>query len=68
VLYVTSRIGVPGIVLIDVLTFGCALVTLLLVRVPMPPASAESEAHRGKFLEELRYGWAYIVARPGCSG
>jgi MFS family permease len=68
VFYVSSRVGVGGIVLIDVLTFGCALLTLSLVRIPVPTPTPESEAHRGKFLEELRYGWGYIVTRPGLFG
>lgn len=68
VLFVDPHIGARGIVLIDVLTFGCALLTLSLVRIPMPPPTSEGKARRGKFLEEIRHGWVYIVTRQGLFG
>lgn len=65
VLYVSANIGVAGIVLIDVLTFGCALLTLAVVHIPPPVPTPESQASSGKLWEEMRYGWVYVASRPG---
>jgi MFS family permease len=61
-------IGLDGIILIDFLTFGAAVFTLLLVRIPDPEKSAESRANQGTLLQEAKFGWAYITARPGLLG
>jgi MFS family permease len=54
-------IGLTGIVVIDLLTFGFALVTLLAVRFPDRLFNRREES----FTSELVGGWRYIVARPG---
>ncbi len=61
-------IGIKGILLIDFATFCCALVTLLIVRMPRPEATAEDKAARGSLLREAAYGWRYIRERPGLLG
>ena len=68
VLYVSAGIELNGIILIDVLTFGCALLTLSLVPIPDPAPSPGSAASRGKVWDELRYGWGYIASRRGLLG
>lgn len=61
-----ETIGVQGIIAIDLSTFGCAVLTLLLVRVPRPAASLEESEQ--SFAAQLGYGLRYITARPGLLG
>nr|MBN1230148.1 MFS transporter [Anaerolineae bacterium] len=65
-LYVS--IGIWGVILIDLLTYGAALVTLLAVRFPQPEKKEGDAADSGTFWEEARYGWVYIRERPGLFG
>ena len=65
-LYVTT--GLNGVVLIDFLTFGFAVGSLLLVRIPQPKVSAEGALSKGSLWKEATYGWKYITARPGLLG
>ncbi|HVR08481.1 MAG TPA: MFS transporter, partial [Thermoanaerobaculia bacterium] len=58
-------VGRQGIVLVDFVTYLAAIGTLLLVRVPSPPASAAGTAARGSLLREARFGWLFIRRRPG---
>jgi MFS transporter, DHA3 family, macrolide efflux protein len=58
-------IQVQGVLLIDFATFLFAFVTLLIVRVPKPPKTAEGAAGKGSLLREAAYGWGYIRARRG---
>lgn len=60
-----GAIGLDGVVWIDVVTFLVAVGTLLVVRIPRPPASAEGAAARGHLLREAVAGWTYIRLRPG---
>jgi predicted MFS family arabinose efflux permease len=61
------EIGLSGVLLIDVVTFLFALVTLLIVRFPRPEASLEGEQSKGSVLQEALFGWSYIRARRGLS-
>jgi MFS family permease len=54
-------VGLPGVILIDFVTFGVALAVLLAVRFPPVPRSREAEAARGSVLREAGYGWRYIL-------
>jgi amino acid adenylation domain-containing protein len=54
-------IGLTGIVLIDLVTFGFAVVTLLAVRFPDRLFNKAEES----FGRELTGGWRYILRRPG---
>jgi DHA3 family macrolide efflux protein-like MFS transporter len=60
-----GTIGLPGVVLIDVVTFLVAVSTLLVVRVPRPAPSAEGAAERRHLLREAAAGWTYIRLRRG---
>ncbi len=60
-----GKIEVQGVILIDFATFLFAVLTLLFVRIPRPPTTAEGRAGRGSLLSEAAYGWAYLAARPG---
>lgn len=65
-LYIT--IGLQGVILVDAVTFSLAVFTLLLVRFPAPPVSAEGASGRGSLLREAAFGWKYILARQGLFG
>jgi hypothetical protein len=59
-------IGIEGIILVDVLSFGAAIVTLLLVRIPRVRHAVESTASGVRtFWAEFREGWRYVAARRG---
>jgi MFS transporter, DHA3 family, macrolide efflux protein len=60
-----TTIKVRGILLIDLASFGFAFLTLLVVRFPRAPQSAESRAARGSLWREIGFGWKYLRARPG---
>jgi MFS family permease len=67
-------IQLQGVILIDVVTFAFAIVTLLLVRFPKARASAKgvrpSDGERTRVLawRDLTFGWTYITSRPGLLG
>ncbi len=54
-----------AVVLADVATFLVALATLAVVRFPAPPRSEEAEAAKGSIWSEAKYGFSYLMARPG---
>ncbi len=66
VLFVT--VGIQGVVMVDFATYLVAILTLLVVRVPRPPATEAGAEGRGSLLHEAAYGWRYIVARKGLLG
>lgn len=57
--------GMQGIILIDFITFGFAVLTLLIIRIPKPKASSEGKEGKGSLLHEAAFGWKYITARRG---
>jgi hypothetical protein len=57
-------VGILGIVLIDLATFGFMVVTLTLVRIPRPVAAPAAVGVR-RFLRDIGAGWAFIIADPG---
>jgi len=61
-------VGLKTILLIDVLTYLVALVTLIAVRFPQPEATEEGRTGKGSFWKEAAYGWTYIRQRPGLLG
>jgi len=61
-------IGLQGVILLDVATFICALVILLLVRFPDVKTTETGKAGRGTLLHEAVYGWRYLKDRPGLLG
>lgn len=65
-------IGLTGIILIDLLTFLVAVLTLLLVQVPSvrnPPSSGEPATNAapngGGWWQEFRAGWGFLQSQPG---
>ena len=65
-LFVT--IGLQGVVVVDFATYIFAVLTLLVVRIPRPKASAEGQAGKGSLWKEAGFGWTYIVSRAGLFG
>lgn len=61
-------IGLRGIMLIDILTFVIAISTILAIRIPKPPVTAEGEAGKGSLWKEAVYGFRYIAARRSLLG
>jgi len=57
--------GLNGIILIDFITFGFAVLTLLAIRVPKPEATEDGQEGKGSLLQEAAFGWKYITARRG---
>ncbi len=62
--FLMTRVALEKILLIDIATFGVALVVLLSVRIPKPPPSADPNARRPSVWTNAFYGWRYIRARP----
>ena len=62
-----SRIDMSGIMVIDLLTFAFAIVTLLIVRVPQPAVSEVGMQSRGGFWKETVFGFHYIRERANLS-
>ncbi len=58
-------IDIWGIILIDTLTFLAAISTLLVMRVPTPERSREGAQPQSSLWQEARFGWVYLLARPG---
>ncbi len=63
-----GRIGMDGIMLIDLTTFLAAFATLLIVRVPRPAVSEVGRASRGSLWQEALFGFGYIRQRRGLRG
>jgi len=53
----------PSVLLIDLASFGVALLTLAITRFPNVEASAQ--ARRESLVREALAGWDFLVARPG---
>ncbi len=60
-------LGLPGVIAIDFGTFLFSICTLLLVRIPDPEPTADTDRPIS-FWAEVIYGWKYIHARPGLMG
>ena len=63
-----GAVGMAGVLLADFGTFLFAVLTLALVRVPRPAASAAARAARGSLTREAALGWTFVKARPGLWG
>lgn len=63
---VLAAFQLPGVLLLDLLTFGVALATLALVRIPRPVRSEEgARVNEQSFWGQIKFGFNYIWARPG---
>jgi DHA3 family macrolide efflux protein-like MFS transporter len=62
------KIGLTGILVIDLLTLIFALVMLMLVDVPSVASGEQSMEGRGGFFKELAYGFHYLFSRASLLG
>jgi len=61
-------LGLGGILAIDLFSATVAIGTLLFVHVPQPPLSKAGREGAGTFLQEMVFGFRYILARPSLLG
>ena len=61
-------ISIQGVLLIDFATFLCAVIALMLARVPAPEAGGGDRPERESLFRDATYGWKFILARPGLFG
>lgn len=61
-------IGIVGIMVIDIITFIYAILTVVVIPIPNPPQSQEGKASKGSLWKESLYGFKYIRERPGLLG
>ncbi|MCC6601558.1 MAG: MFS transporter [Anaerolineae bacterium] len=64
---VVALIGIGGVMIVDVATFGVAMLALLVVRLPRTDKPAAAEASE-PFWQELTGGLRFITARRGLVG
>ena len=58
-----ATVRLPSVLLIDLASFGIALLTLAITR--FPRLEAPAQARQGSLVREALVGWDYLVARPG---
>jgi MFS family permease len=61
-------IGVGGVLLIDTVTYGVAILALIMVYIPNPPRTEEGKKAEGNMLKEAAFGFKYIFERPSLLG
>jgi len=58
-----GSVRLPSVLLIDLASFGLALLTLAITR--FPHLEAPAQARHGSLVREALGGWEYLAARPG---
>jgi len=58
-----ATVRLPSVLLIDLASFGIALITLAITR--FPRLEAPAQPRQGSLVREALGGWDYLVARPG---
>jgi DHA3 family macrolide efflux protein-like MFS transporter len=58
----------PDILWIDLATFGLAIFTLAIAHIPQPAETEVGKEARGNFLQDVFYGFKFILARPSFRG
>jgi MFS transporter, DHA3 family, macrolide efflux protein len=61
-------IKLTGILFIDVVTYGIAILSLAVVFVPQPVRTEEGQKAKGNLWKESIFGFKYIFARPSLIG
>jgi MFS family permease len=61
-------IDMRGIIIIDLITYLIAIVTLILVIIPQPERSKEKVKEKSSLWEDVKFGWTYLVERQGLMG
>ncbi len=62
------KLGMTGIMTIDLFSFSAAFVGLLIIRVPQPAVSVVGAQSRGTFWQETGFGFRYIRERASLRG
>ncbi len=60
-------IGMRGVILIDIVTYLIALLTLVFVRIPQPERAAAG-GDKGTLFKDVAFGWRYLTERRGLLG
>ena len=63
-----GRVGLVGIMAIDVVSFVLAIGALFLIRIPKPSSSSAGCEGQGSLIQESLYGFRYILRRPSLLG
>lgn len=63
-----AAIGLRGIIIIDLVTYLIAFLTLLLVQIPQPEVRDEGEKEKIQIGKDIAYGWCYLMERRGLMG
>ena len=63
-----STIGMQGIILIDVVTYLIAIMTLIIVQIPQPQKQDGSMIGKLSIFEDVAFGWHYLADRQGLLG
>jgi MFS transporter, DHA3 family, macrolide efflux protein len=58
--------GIKLILMLDLVTFGVAFVSLLISRIPQP--AAETQSHESHWLSDIKAGYFFMRNRPGLMG
>jgi len=66
--FLVVTVGISRVIVLDFASFLFAVVTLLLVRFPVPPRTAAGAASSGSIWHEAAFGWSYIRLRRGLLG
>ncbi|RKG71253.1 MFS transporter [Corallococcus sp. CA054B] len=62
------KIGLEGVLLINISTYLCALGALLCVLIPQPPLDEDARRGRPPLRTDIVLGWRFIRERPGLLG
>jgi MFS transporter, DHA3 family, macrolide efflux protein len=63
--FLLGAIRIEGLLLIDAATYLVSLGTLLVARVPRPPAASRDVQEESSLGREMKAGWRFILDRPG---
>ncbi|MFT5164693.1 MAG: DHA3 family macrolide efflux protein-like MFS transporter [Alteromonadaceae bacterium] len=62
--FLLLKIGIIGILVIDLLTFVLAAAVMLFVTIPEPDKSKQKEAAKPAMISEIKAAWLYLRQRP----
>jgi len=63
-----NKTDLSNILWIDLATFGIAIFTLSITHIPQPAVSAVGRNAKGSFLQDIVYGFKFILTRPSLRG
>jgi MFS family permease len=60
-----DRIGIGGVLVLDLATYLFAVATLMAVKIPRPPASAHAPRRDRSLMQDVAVAWSYLRERRG---